>query len=184
MPGLVPPVANEHEALLAYLDQQRQALRCAALGLTDQQARMTPTPSRLSIGGIVKHVAQTEGFWIDLMVGQYHNVSPEEGFKMYLAGLVMTEGETLHKLLDEYERVAERTDALAGNVEDPGQAVPVPKAPWFPEDVDAWSVRWVVLHLIEETARHAGHADIIREAIDGSSARSLMVAGASPADAS
>ena len=47
-------------------------------------------------------------------------------------------------------------------------AVPVPRdSPWFPKDVDAWSVRWVFLHVISELARHAGHADIIRESLDG-----------------
>ena len=57
------------------------------------------------------------------------------------------------------------------------QPVPVPKGvPWFPSDVEAWSARWVLLHLIEETARHAGHADIIREAIDGQSAYLLAAA--------
>lgn len=45
---------------------------------------------------------------------------------------------------------------------------PVPRGvPWFPADVEKWSVRWVLLHLIEETARHGGHADIIRESLDG-----------------
>ena len=48
--------------------------------------------------------------------------------------------------------------------------------PWFPDDVDAWSVRWVLLHLIEEIARHAGHADIVREAIDGATMYELMAA--------
>ena len=48
--------------------------------------------------------------------------------------------------------------------------------PWFPDDIDAWTVRWVVLHLITETARHAGHADIVRETIDGASAFPLMAA--------
>ena len=57
------------------------------------------------------------------------------------------------------------------------QAVPVPKGvPWFPADVQAWSVRWVLLHLVEETARHAGHADIIREAIDGATMYELIAA--------
>ncbi len=48
--------------------------------------------------------------------------------------------------------------------------------PWFPDDIDAWTVRWVLLHLIEETARHAGHADMVREAIDGATAFPLMAA--------
>ncbi len=55
------------------------------------------------------------------------------------------------------------------------QLVPVPKGvPWFPDDVEAWSVRWVLLHVIEETARHAGHADISRESIDGATMYELM----------
>ena len=58
-----------------------------------------------------------------------------------------------------------------------GHPVPVPAGvPWFPQDVDAWSVRWVALHLIAETARHAGHADIVREAIDGATAFPLLAA--------
>ena len=57
------------------------------------------------------------------------------------------------------------------------QPVPVPKGvPWYPDDVDAWSVRWVLLHLIEEIARHAGHADIVREAIDGATIFELLAA--------
>ena len=53
--------------------------------------------------------------------------------------------------------------------------MPVPRdVPWFPQDIDYWSVRWVALHLIEELARHAGHADIIRESIDGATMYELM----------
>jgi hypothetical protein len=60
-------------------------------------------------------------------------------------------------------------------MDDLGAPVSVPKhVPWFPSDVDAWSVRWVLHHVNEETARHAGHADIIRESIDGYDALSLM----------
>ena len=54
---------------------------------------------------------------------------------------------------------------------------PVPRGvPWFPDDIEAWSVRWVLLHLIQETARHAGHADIVRECVDGAAAMPLMAA--------
>ena len=53
--------------------------------------------------------------------------------------------------------------------------VPVPHdVPWFPQDMDYWSVRWVAMHLIEELSRHAGHADIIRESIDGATMYELM----------
>ena len=47
-------------------------------------------------------------------------------------------------------------------------------APWFPQDIEAWSVRWVYFHLIEELARHAGHADIVREHVDGATMYELM----------
>lgn len=76
--------------------------------------------------------------------------------------------ETLTDVLVRYDEVARETEAVIAGIDDLGQDVPVPKGvPWFPADLDAWSVRWVLLHLIEETARHAGHADIIRESIDG-----------------
>ena len=55
--------------------------------------------------------------------------------------------------------------------------VPVPKGvPWYPDDVEAWSLRWVLLHLIEEIGRHAGHADIVRESIDGATMYELLAA--------
>ena len=50
----------------------------------------------------------------------------------------------------------------------------MPDQPWFPKDLDGWSVRWVLLHLIEEIARHAGHADIIRESLDGATGIELL----------
>ncbi len=74
-----------------------------------------------------------------------------------------------------YDQVVE-TEAAIGGL-DLDQPVPVPRGVrWFPQDVEAWSVRWVLLHLIEETARHAGHADILRESIDGATAVSLVAA--------
>ena len=62
-------------------------------------------------------------------------------------------------------------------VDDLDRVVPVPEGTrWAPPDLDGWSVRWILLHLIQETARHAGHADIIRESIDGATAFPLMAA--------
>ena len=80
-------------------------------------------------------------------------------------------------MIDTYDAVARETEAVIGKIADLGQAVPVPPGvPWFPDDVEAWTVRWVLLHLITETARHAGHADIVREAVDGATAFPLMAA--------
>ena len=68
MPGQVPPVNDERDGLLGYLAQQRDALRIAAFGLTDEQARATPSASSLSVGGLIKHVASTERGWIDMVL--------------------------------------------------------------------------------------------------------------------
>lgn len=171
MPGNVPPVADERSGLLAFLDQQRQAVRNAAYGLTDEQARLTPTASTLSVGGLVKHLAQMERSWVATML---QRPAPGED---YQDGFVLRADETLADAVADYVRAGEETDAAVAAITDMGRPVPVPKGvPWFPDDVDAWSVRWVLLHLIEETARHAGHADIVREAVDGATGWPLMAA--------
>jgi hypothetical protein len=172
MPGSVPPVANERDGLLAYLAQQRYLLRISAHGLTNQQARETPTSSALSIGGLIKHLGFVERGWIDIVL-QRHSNSEDE----YQDAFCLGPDETLAGVLDRYDEVAVETVTVIGGIADLAQPVPVPRdVPWFPKDVDAWSVRWVLLHLIEETARHAGHADIIREHLDGATAFPLMAA--------
>ena len=172
MPGLVPPVADERDALLKFLEHQREVLRIAAYGLTDDQARLTPTASALSVGGLVKHVAFVERQWIDTILQRERKTQDD-----YVANMDLRVGETLAGALDDYAQAARETDDVIARIADLGQPVPVPRdAPWFPDDVDAWSVRWVLLHLIQETARHAGHADIIRESIDGATAFPLMAA--------
>jgi uncharacterized damage-inducible protein DinB len=174
LPGNVNPVADEREGLLAFLAQQRYVLRLAAHGLTDEQARVTPTASTLSIGGLIKHVAATERSWMDTLL---QRPSAEGGETDYVTGFTMTGEETLAEILDSYEQAARETEEIIAGIADLGQPVPVPKGvPWFPDDVDAWSVRWVLLHLIEETSRHAGHADILRECLDGAAAIPLMAA--------
>lgn len=175
MPGQVPPVADEREGLLGYLAQQRDAIRYSAHGLTDEQARQTPTAGTLSIGGLVKHVANVERGWMDTVLQRDRGADEAEGD--YLDGFRLRPEETLAGALAHYEEVAKETEAIIADIADLGQPVPVPKGvPWFPDDVDAWSVRWVLLHLIEETARHAGHADIVRESLDGATAWPLMAA--------
>ena len=86
------------------------------------------------------------------------------------------DGETIEDLMAAFDAVARDTEAAALDESlDLDQPVPVPRdAPWFPKDIDAWSVRWVYFHLIEELARHAGHADIVREHVDGATMYELM----------
>jgi uncharacterized damage-inducible protein DinB len=176
MPGGVAPVADEREGLLAYLAQQRLLLRVAAHGLSDEQARATPSASALSLGGLVKHVATTERGWMDIVL-QRPRPPAEASQDDYLANFRLGPDETLATVLDLYAEVARETEAVIAGIPDLGQAVPVPRdMPWFPADVEAWSVRWVLLHLIEETARHVGHADIVRESLDGATAIPLLAA--------
>jgi uncharacterized damage-inducible protein DinB len=179
MPGSVPPVADERDGLLAFLAQQRYVLRLTAYGLTDEQLRATPCASQLSVGGLIKHVAKCERGWIDTVLQRDRGLSMEEAQAEYETDFQLVAGETIDDVFALYDDVAAETERVIASMPDLDRPVPVPPAPWYPDDLDAWSVRWVLLHLIEETARHAGHADIVREAVDGATAFPLMAAAES-----
>jgi uncharacterized damage-inducible protein DinB len=175
MPGMAAFHAGEHDLLLGYLAQQRAVLRLTAYGLTDEQAR-TPAaaPSPLTVGGLIKHVARVERQWIDVVLERERPASAQDD---YVDGFTMGADETLDELFTFADAMAAETEAVVRGIADLGQAVPVPRGvPWYPDDLDAWSVRWVLLHLVAETARHAGHADVVREALDGATAFPLMAA--------
>jgi uncharacterized damage-inducible protein DinB len=176
MPGQAPAVSDERELMLGYIAQQRDGLRNAAYGLTDEQARLTPSASSLSIGGLLKHVAEMERGWVDMVAGRERAGSTEDQASTYADNFRLGPDETLADALAALDQVAAETAEVVARV-DLEQPVPVPKGvPWFPDDVDAWSVRWILLHLVEEIARHAGHADIVRESIDGATMYELMAA--------
>jgi hypothetical protein len=175
MGGNVRPIADERDGLLRYLEQQRHVIRIAAYGLTDEQAGSSPTTSPLSVGGLIKHVAYTERGWMDTVLQRTRPAA--EGEEQYSQHFDFGPQESLADVLAFYDEVAKETDEIIAGIADLGRPVPVPQdAPWFPKDIEAWSVRWVLFHLIQETARHAGHADIIREHIDGATAFPLMAA--------
>jgi hypothetical protein len=173
VPGQPPPLADEREQLLAFLVQQRDGIRNAAFGLTDEQARLTPTAGTLSIGGLVKHCTAVEQSWTGMVV-QRPAEDAESAQDGYESGFTLAPDETLASMLTAYADAAAETDRVIRET-DLDQPVPVPKGvPWFPDDLDAWTVRWVILHMIEETSRHAGHADIVRESSDGATMYELM----------
>jgi uncharacterized damage-inducible protein DinB len=172
MPAFAPPVSDERDGLLAYLAQQRSVLRVAVYGLSEEQARLKPTASALCLGGLIKHIAYVERNWMGMVRG-----AGRQSSEAYVASFQLDPDETFAWALANYEEAAKETEALIAGIDDLGRDVPVPQGvPWYPSDVDNWSVRWVLLHLIEETARHAGHADILREALDGATAFPLMAA--------
>jgi hypothetical protein len=175
MPGMAAFQTDEQEQLLGFLDQQRAVLHLTAYGLTDEQAR-TPAvaPSPLSVGGLIKHIALGERMWRGVVL-QDSAVGRDPD--AYADSFVMRDDETLDDILALARACADETTATIRDIDDLDRPVPVPRGvPWYPQDLDAWSVRWVLLHLVEETARHAGHADIIREAIDGATAFPLLAA--------
>jgi uncharacterized damage-inducible protein DinB len=176
MPGQVGAIGNEREGLLAYLAQMRYVIRLTAYGLSPEQLRAAPTASPLTVGGLIKHCASTEESWIDTVRGERR----EMDYNAYAENFALSDGETIEDVFANYERIAARTEKTIAEIADLGQDVPVDHSvPWNPKDLDNWSVRWVLLHLIQETARHAGHADIIREAVDGGTAYPIMAAAES-----
>src|SRR5215468_2307440 len=155
---------GERADLLAALARARYFLRFTVRDLTDDQARQRTTVSELTLGGLIKHVALTERQWINFILEgpSAMGMNTDE----WAGGFQMPEGETLAGLLDRYEEVARRTDELVTTLPDLDAAQPLPEAPWFPPGA-RWSARQVVLHVVAETAQHSGHADIIRESLDG-----------------
>jgi hypothetical protein len=158
-------VAGERADLLETLGKHRHFLRYTVRGLTDEQAAQRTTVSELCLGGLIKHVALVERRWTRFILdgpsamGQGSASSWSDGFR------VLKE-ETLAGLLDDYGQTARRTDELVAALPDLEISHPLPEAPWF-EPGASWSARRVLLHVIAETAQHAGHADIIRESLDG-----------------
>jgi len=158
--------AGERADLLETLARHRALLRGTVRGLTDEQAAQRTTVSELCLGGLIKHVSATERGWASFIVGGAAAMRDAAGGEDWAAGFRMLDGETLAGLLDGYEEVARRTDELVATLPDLDSSHPLPEAPWF-EPGARWSARRVLLHMIAETAQHAGHADIIRESIDG-----------------
>ncbi|MEU8460574.1 DinB family protein [Streptomyces sp. NPDC029003] len=157
---------DERGTLLLFVEDQRQAIRRAAEGLTPEQAASRPTASELSLSGLVKHAAEVELNWLRMAQCRpnEHRRAPET----WLEGFHLAEDESLDSALAFWDGVKKETADFVASVPTLDQSFPLPKAPWFP-DAEV-SVRWMLLHLVREFARHAGHADILRESIDGTKA--------------
>lgn len=163
----VDPVrdADEHQSLTQYLDYQRETMLLKADGLTQEQMGRRHPPSNLSIGGLLNHLALVEDNWVQVRylgrpeeepwVSVDWDADPDWEFR--------TASELSPDLLRQRYREAcarSRDAADAATSLDQPSAAPM-------RDGKHFSLRWMLLHLIEETARHAGHADMLREAVDG-----------------
>jgi uncharacterized damage-inducible protein DinB len=166
------PIDSERADLLEALGTHRHFLTLTVRDLTDEQARQRTTVSELTLGGLIKHVSAIESGWVDFVLegpsamGDYTTMT-EEVAQQWADQFKLLPGETLAGVLEDYAKVAQRTDEVVATLPDLGISHPLPKAPWFPPD-GRRSARRVFVHIVAETAQHAGHADIIRESLDGS----------------
>lgn len=161
-------MSAERSDLISTLGNHRRFLRQTAQGLTDEQAAKRTTVSELCIGGAIKHVARVERQWARFIVDGPSAMasSSEDDQSEWARGFEMAPGETIASILDQYEQTASVTDELVRTLPDLDADHLLPEAPWFPPGA-RWTARRALLHILAETSQHAGHADIIREAIDG-----------------
>lgn len=178
------PNNTEATDLLAELAVTRAALVNTVNGLTDEQAGAHPTASALCLGGLIKHVASMEESWIRFIVEGPSTIPNElpEGVTWadifsgaapnpqwmidHYDEFQMQTGDTLAGILSRYEKVAATTEATILGLPDLSATQPLPEAPWY-EPGARHSARRALVHVIAETAQHTGHADILRESIDG-----------------
>jgi uncharacterized protein DUF664 len=170
MAGVTAP--DEREVLLRMLADQRTAVRNTLLGLTEEQARATPSASELSLSALVKHLTQGERANMAGRVGG--RAAEADPQSEWMAGFTVAADETVEVLLGRWAEVARETEEVVRAEPDLDRVVPIAEdvARWMPAGT-VFTVRWLVLHQIEEQARHAGHADVIRESIDGKGAWQL-----------
>ncbi|MGX1669598.1 DinB family protein [Streptomyces sp. NPDC055400] len=161
---------DERGTLLICLAEQRGAIRRTVLGLSDEQAATTPSASALSLSGLVKHVAETEQGW----VARARQVAPDmqRTEANWADSFRLVGDESVESALAYWDKVALATEEFIRAVPSLDDTFPLPRHDWSPHEGEA-SVRWMLLHLIREAARHAGHADIIRESLDGKTAYEL-----------
>ena len=145
--------SHEKELLLQWLDYLRGAVCRKLEGLDESQARWRPDGRLIPLLGVVSHLTQVEWRWIE---GGFFGANVSRSEKEFRPGLDVT----VDAALRAYQVRGSRTDEVVRSLELTQQSDP---ASW----AEGHDLRWVVLHLINETARHAGHADATREMLDG-----------------
>ncbi|MFD9353840.1 DinB family protein [Streptomyces sp. NPDC060031] len=158
---------DERGTLLSFVEAQRTAIRETLEGLTEEQAASRPSASELSLSGLAKHVAEVEVAW--LRMAQQRENERQRTPETRTEAFRLVEDETVPGVLGFWDGIARETEAFIAAVPSLDDMFPLPQAPWFPKDGKV-SMRWMLLHLVEEFARHAGHADIVRESLDGTRA--------------
>lgn len=168
----LPRIDDERTTLCNYLEVQLDAIRTSAYGLEDDQARSTPLRSELSISGIIKHsMFCMKGA---LSGAGYHEYD-QPAFAFYQS-FVPSESEAIDTLIAEFDAVRAAYMKMCRE-SDLEHELPVGPFPWYGmNEKRIAKLRYLYVHHVEEFARHAGHADIIREQIDGAQAIELTAA--------
>jgi uncharacterized damage-inducible protein DinB len=156
---------DERADLLDALGKHRALLLRTVHGISDEQANERPTASELCLGGILKHLTRVETTWAEFIQRGPRPSSPASR-AAHAASFQLEPGDAIADLVDRYKEAAGATDQLVRGVRSLDDSQPLPEAPWF-EPGARWSARRVLLHLLSELSQHAGHADIIRESLDG-----------------
>ncbi|MBF6333948.1 DUF664 domain-containing protein [Nocardia transvalensis] len=159
-----PSIAQERQDLIAMLAGQRELFRITLRGIDNDQARQRTTVSELTLGGLLHHLVSCERHWYTVLVERDENAKLD--VSKFDSEYRMGPEETVEGLLKEWDTVAEDTAQLIRAVDSLDTLIPTPTAPWSPER-EWWTVRFTLLHIFREISHHSGHADIIREALDG-----------------
>lgn len=174
-----PARLDEAAALATFLREQVEAVRTAAHGLTDEEARLAPARSDLSIGGILKHLAYGWPTWQRREAcarGELGWELTEADLALFYGSFTLTDEETLEEIVAAFDVATAGLVAAVEAMEPGADALQAP-APWFGQfEPTVVTQRVLALHLIEEFARHAGHADVVREQLDGALAGQLTMA--------
>ncbi len=168
------PLNGEKTDILRMLADQRKNFSITVRGVTDEQARARTTVSELTLGGLLNHVISNERHWIEVIAAM--DETAEFDMSRMVTEYALAPGQNVAGLLEQYKLVAAATEAAVADMDLDAQ-VPLPTAPWAPERT--WqSARYTLLHILRECAQHAGHADIIRESLDGGNTTMTMAAQA------
>jgi hypothetical protein len=161
--GKIAAVADERTTLDAFLDYYREAIKAKVRGVSEEDARRRLVPTQTTLASLIKHLARVEMSWFQYRLGQ---IPLEElpylqrVFEVPDSDFRVEPNETVEMLVARYDEQCARSREIAAKKQ-LDDIVPHP-------ELGEVTMRWIVVHMIEETARHAGHADILREQIDGS----------------
>jgi len=149
-------VADEIATQLAFLAYLRGCVARKLEGVRDEDARRPLVPSGTSLLGLVRHLTAVERYWVRSRFAGLEAGPADDGFAV--AG-----GDTVAATLAAYGEEAAHTDAVVRECGDPDQPLARGR--------HGLTLRWMLAHVLEETARHCGHADILRELLDGTTGR-------------